>query len=107
MPNVNVRIEHSLEVEKVKETLTSVLSNLISSFEGKDVNIDWQKDRVDFDFKSLGFSIQGDSVVDEDAVTTNVNLPFAAMMFKGRVEKAIKKHVGKALEESSNAKLPL
>ena len=51
-----------------------------------------------FDFKSMGFAITGEAIVTADKITVDVQLPVAAMLFKGRVEKAIDKSMNKALE---------
>lgn len=100
MPKVTVNIPHNLDKQAVYDKLVPVFNKLIEAFEGKDIEVNEDRDNfaADFKFKSLGFTINGIGSVKDDEVTTEVNLPFAAMMFKGKVEKAITKYVTEGLE---------
>ena len=98
MPKVNVSVPHKVGKTAAKERAQQVVLQLIEVFEGKDGNVAWEGDNCDFKFKSLGFNIKGRATVSEETVDTEVELPFAAMLFKSKTERAIKKYMTKALE---------
>ena len=49
--------------------------------------------------QSLGFTIKGDIQVEPSSVTVNLELPFAAMIYKEKAKKGIAKTVTKALAD--------
>jgi hypothetical protein len=101
MPKVTVNVPHHRDPEQVVEKARSVLEKTVKDFDGRDLDIQWTGRAADFKFKSLAFTIQGKMTVQDEAVTVEVDLPFAAMMFKDRVEKAVRKNVERAMEAPS------
>ena len=97
MPKVTVTIEHDQPIEAVVEKVTSAIKKTVTDFQGHDLALDWQTDRAEFRFKSLGFTIKGDVVVEASSITVNLELPFAAMIYKEKAKKAITKNVTVAL----------
>lgn len=99
MPKITKVIEHNLGVAKAIEKTTPAIDEVIESFNGTDVNVNLDENNVlQFNFKSMGFKITGTATVTESNISVVVELPLAAMMFKGRAEKAIEKSINKALE---------
>ena len=99
MPKVTVTVEHEKSIEEVLERVTPAIEKTVTDFQGHDLAIDWQTDRADFKFKSLGFTIKGDIAVEPTSVTVNLELPFAAMIYKEKAKKGITKSVTKALAD--------
>ena len=97
MPKINVTIPHQLEKSVAMEKVQPALEKTASDFQGQNLMIDWQEDKANFQFKSLGFSIKGTVVVDASEVVVDLELPFAAMMYKEKAEKGITKNVTAAL----------
>ncbi len=52
---------------------------------------------MDYSFSTYGFNIKGDIDVEPDQVKVNGNLPFAAMMFKGKIEQTVREELEKLL----------
>ena len=98
MPQVSVAVSHALDPEEVIARARPVIEKTVKDFEGRDVEVRWQDRSADFSFKSMAFTIKGQLTVDESQVALDVELPFAAMMFKDKVEKAVRKNLTRALE---------
>ena len=99
MPKVTVTVEHEKSIEEVIERVTPAIEKTVADFQGHDLSLDWQTDRATFQFKSLGFTIKGDIAVEPTSVTVNLELPFAAMIYKEKAKKGITKSVTKALAD--------
>ena len=99
MPKVTVTVEHNQSIDAVVEKVTPAIEKTVADFQGHDLALDCQGDRADFKFKSLGFTIGGDIHVEPSSVTVNLELPFAAMIYKEKAKKGIAKSVTKALEQ--------
>ena len=97
MPKISVTIPHQFDRATVIEKVQPAMEKTANDFQGQDPVIDWQEDKANFHFKSLGFSIKGAVVVDDAEVTVDLELPFAAMMYKEKAKKGITKNVTAAL----------
>lgn len=98
MPKISVSVPHQEDVSSAAEKARPALEKTVKDFEGRDLDIQWHDANADFTFKSMAFTIKGSVAVDENQVTVNVDLPFAAMMFKDKAEKAIRKNLTRAIE---------
>ena len=99
MPKVNVKVPHNKNQAEALEIVQPALEKTVNDFQGRDLEVDWQEHSGTFSFKSMAFTIKGDVAVDEDEVTLNIDLPFAAMMFKDKAEKAVRKNLLRAFDE--------
>lgn len=99
MPKSTVSVNHSLGQEKATELLKQFLPKLREKFQGQvsDLEEAWNGNTLNFSFKTFGFKINGKMNVAEDNVKLEQDLPLAAMMFKGKVEEAIRTEMGKLL----------
>ena len=97
MPKVTVTVAHDQPIEAVVKKVTPAIEKTVNDFQGHDLALDWQTDHADFKFKSLGFTIKGDITVEPSSVTVNLELPFAAIIYKDKAEKGITKSVTDAL----------
>lgn len=99
MPKVTITQPHTIEVTAAKEKVVPVLQETITAFNGTGEEIVWSENSATFSFKSMGFTIKGTGQVDSTQVVIEIELPFAAMMFKDKVQKSVQKRLAKALEQ--------
>jgi hypothetical protein len=101
MPKVTVSVPHHFPPEDVIQRAEPYIAKMVDDFEGEDFSIHWKGREADFGFKSLMFRINGTIHVTDQEISVALELPFAAMMFKDKVEKAIHKNLTRALSEGS------
>ena len=99
MPKSTVSVNHSLGKDRALEILKEFLPKLRDKFEGQvsDLEEAWEGSKLNFSFKTFGFKINGNMDVEDDQVKLEQNLPLAAMMFKGKVEEAVRGELNKLL----------
>lgn len=97
MPKVSVSVPHAYSPDDVVERATPIVEKIVDDFQGSDLELEWTGHQAEFSFKSLAFQIKGDVDVQPDQITVTVDLPFAAMIFKDKVEKALNKNLRRAL----------
>ena len=99
MPSLQVTVPHQIDKEDAIERLQRF-------FEGKkhlygdhikDLEETWDGPALHFSFTAKGFKAKGILTVEETQVVLDGTLPFAAMMFRGRIEKDIRTAIGEAL----------
>ena len=98
MPKISVAIPHEQPVPEVLEKVKPALEKTVRDFQGHDYEVTWSDASAEFRFKSMAFTIKGAMTVDESQVSVDIDLPFAAMMFKDKAQKAITKNITRALE---------
>ena len=98
MPKVTVRISHAFSPAEAFAKVQPALEKTAKDFQGYDLQIDPHETTASFSFKSMAFTIKGTAEATNSEVVVNVDLPFAAMMFKDQAERAIAKNVKRALE---------
>jgi len=102
MPGFKVEVPHSLGQEEAANRVKSLLEQLRGQFEGqiKDMQQTWtDEDVMQFSFKTAGLVIKGEMDVQPNSVLVHGDLPFAAMLFKGRIESSIKQELEKCLNK--------
>jgi hypothetical protein len=97
MPKVTVTVAHTLSVDEAAARAKPALEKTVSDFEGRDLAINWNGPGAEFTFKSLAFTIKGRVAIEPAQVTVEIDLPFAAMMFKDKVQKAVTKNLNRSL----------
>ncbi|HEY1599847.1 MAG TPA: polyhydroxyalkanoic acid system family protein [Pirellulales bacterium] len=75
-------------VPAIKERYQSQVSNLEES---------WTENTLNFGFSTFGFPIKGAITVEPATVKLDGDIPFAAMMFKGKIEQEFKEALNKLL----------
>lgn len=99
MPKLNFEIPHSLSTEDAKSRLERFADSIKDKFQdqAKDVEQSWDGNALSFGFKTMGMKIAGNIEVAEEQLKVVSEIPFAAMMFKGKIESAMKEQLGKLL----------
>ena len=62
-----------------------------------DVHGKWSENRLDFGLSATGLPVQGTLVVEDNAVHVTGPLPFAALLFRGKIEQTIRQELEKLL----------
>lgn len=95
MPKFGIELPHSLGKDDAK----SRLERFIESYREQVTELEqsWQDDTLSFSFKTFGIKIAGDMIVSEDHIVVDGDLPFSAMMFKGKIEGEMKEKLERIL----------
>ncbi len=99
MPSFSTEVPHSLGQQAAREKLESFLDTLrekykdqVSGLEGE-----WQDDVLTYKLTTFGITIKGRISVESDKVRVDGDIPFAALMFKGKIVDGIKDALTQAL----------
>lgn len=101
MPKFSTNVPHTLGKDKAKARLEGLLSKVTQVYGDQVSNLEqeWAADTLTFAITTYGFKIDGQLDVREEDVQLDGNLPFAAAMFKGKIEQSMKGELEKALRD--------
>jgi hypothetical protein len=97
MPKLTVRVPHALPPAEAFAKIQPALEKTVTDFQGHDLALEGNETSKSFTFKSMAFTIKGRAEATASDVVVEIDLPFAAMMFKDKAERAITKNVTRAL----------
>ncbi len=99
MPNLKFDIPHSLSNEEAKERLQRFMEFNESKLKDQvsDLNQSWDGDTLVFGFKTFGIKIQGRIASEVEKLGVDCELPFSAMMFKGKIESEMRQQIERLL----------
>jgi len=88
VPKINFEVPHSLTADDAKEKLQKFIEAIQAKFKDQvsDLDQSWEGNNLVFSFKTFGFKIAGKITVHDDKLSLDGDLPFSAMMFKGKIE---------------------
>jgi putative polyhydroxyalkanoate system protein len=97
MPKFGVRVPHTLTKDEARSRLERFIDVLTakSGNQVSDLRQSWEGDTLKFHFKTYGIAIDGGITVAENELDLAGDLPFAAMMFKGKIESEIREQLEK------------
>ena len=92
MPKINLNSPHTLSQEDATSRLQRFSESLQSKFSDqvKDLEQSWEGDHLNFSFKTFGIALAGRIESQPNNLALQLELPFTAMMFKGKIESTIK-----------------
>ncbi|MCH2114852.1 MAG: polyhydroxyalkanoic acid system family protein [Pirellulales bacterium] len=95
MPKLNLEIPHQLSGDEAKQRLQKFTEVLEAKFQDQVGELDqsWEGSSLEFSFKTFGIKIQGKIEVKDDKLVLDGDLPFSAMMFKGKIESEIREQL--------------
>ena len=96
MPKFHVAVPHALSQPDARKLLDRFVDEVIlKKFQDSvgDLDQHWEGDELLFRFKTFGIQIAGKCTVDDKQVVVEGDLPFTAMMFKGKIEGEIQKQL--------------
>ena len=99
MPKFNFAIPPQLSATDAKEKLQRFIDTLEAKLGDsvKDLQQSWEGDNLSFGFRTYGIQINGTMSVADGQVVVDGDLPFSAMMFKGKISNSIKVALEKAV----------
>jgi putative polyhydroxyalkanoate system protein len=92
MPKFSVQVPHQLTKDEAHARLERFVEMLEQKYADKvsDVQQSWEGDTLRFHFKTYGIPLDGGITVTDSELNLAGDLPFAAMMFKGKIESDIR-----------------
>jgi putative polyhydroxyalkanoate system protein len=105
MPKFSTSVPHKLGKETAKNALHGLVDKIMEKFKDQVSGFEqsWSGDTLNFNMTTYGFKITGSAVIDDQQVKLQGDLPFAAAMFKGKIESTIQTEVEKALKKAEKA----
>ena len=99
MPRSTLETSHTLGREEAIRRLREKIDELKENYRGQfsDLWEEWGEDTLSFGFKAVGMKVAGTMAVEDSRVKVAANLPLAAMMFKGMIERQVRKELGELL----------
>lgn len=99
MPKFSIEVPHQLTADDARGRLMRKAEFLQSRFgdQVKDMTQSWADNVLSFGFKTMGMRFDGTVGVEDERVVVNGDLPFAAMMFKGKIESELKQQLEQIL----------
>ena len=99
MPKIQLSVPHQLGQDEAKSRISKLIAETRDKFGHKVTDLEeaWTGNADAFRFRALGFAIEGRLDVQPAEVLIDINFPWAALPFKGRVESEILKHARELL----------
>jgi predicted NBD/HSP70 family sugar kinase len=99
MPKIQLSVPHQLGQEEAKSRVSKLIADTRSRFGDRvtDVEEAWTGNIDAFRFRAMGFAVDGRLDVQPAEVRIDINLPWAALPFKERVESEVLKHARELL----------
>jgi len=96
VPKINLEIPHPLSAEDARAKLEKFTESLPQD-QVSDLQQSWEGNTLTFSFKTMGIQLGGDLTAADKKLIVALDLPFAAMMFKGKIESEMKKQLERLL----------
>ena len=93
MPKVTGTYPHEHDNETVHAKTEEALDDLLQAFEMPDAERTKEGNLITFKGLSQGVNTGGSIEITENTLNVTIELPFSAIAFKGRVQKAIDKRI--------------
>src|SRR4051812_37261757 len=92
MPSLKMTVPHALGQEAATEKLKSYLEMMLENAKDKVSNQShsWTNNVLQAAFTTMGFAVKGTLTVLPESVVIDSTIPFALMMFKGKIESEIR-----------------
>ncbi|MBU4284669.1 polyhydroxyalkanoic acid system family protein [Patescibacteria group bacterium] len=92
MPKIELQHRTSLLASQIKERAENLIQGAEKDFKGiiTEVQQHWEGNTLFFSFKAMGFSVSGEATAEDYLVVVKAKLPFAAVIFKGKIEAIFK-----------------
>jgi len=92
VPKINLEIPHQHSAEDARSKLERFTESLPKE-QVSDLEQTWNGNTLSFSFKTFGIKIGGDLTAAEQKLLVDIDLPFSAMMFKGKIESEVRKQL--------------
>jgi hypothetical protein len=94
-----MEVPHELSADEARSRLERFIESLQSKFQDKvsDLEQSWNDNTLSFAFKTFGFKIAGAIASLDQKLAVSGDIPFAAMMFKGKIESEIREQLNRLM----------
>ena len=108
MPKLEMTIPHKLSQEEALKRIKTLLGEVKKQFANKISNLleEWGGNVGKFSFSTLGFNVSGRLIVSQSQIELLGNIPFAAVLLKGKIESVIRERANALLTNASRAGSP-
>ena len=105
MPKISITVPHELGQPEAARRLGGFMDAIKKKYAGqiKITEENFGESSGTFAFKTMGMTVSGQAEIGDTSVTVDCDLPFAAMMFKGRIEKEMRESLEKVLGSKPRA----
>lgn len=95
MPRVSLQAPHALDREEALRRVKGKIDELKREHQSQfgDLHEQWDGSTLSFGFRTAGMKVSGTAAVDESQVKLAASLPFAAMIFKGRIMEKVRREL--------------
>jgi len=95
MPKFSVHVPHSLSQQEARLRLERFAERLQQKFQNQvsDLHQEWENDTLRFRLKTYGIPLEGRITVSDTELDLDGDLPFSAMMFRGKIESTIREEL--------------
>jgi hypothetical protein len=99
MPSLHVRVPHMLPQQEARERLIRFIDLLREHYGDRvsDLQQSWDGDTLQFRFKAYGFKLEGQITVADHELDAQAKLPLSAMIFRHRIEAAIRDELARLM----------
>jgi hypothetical protein len=108
MPKFHVTVPHPLSQQDAIQKLNGFIDLLRSRYQDQVSGLEqsWDNNVLSFGFKTYGIQVNGKITVNDHQLDLDGDLPFAAMMFKGKIESSIRDELTRLMCPSGSASPP-
>lgn len=105
MPKFHVTVPHPLSQQDATQKLTGFIDLLRSRYQDKLSGLEesWDNNVLSFGFKTYGIQVNGKITVNDHSLDLDGDLPFSAMMFKGKIESTIRDELTRLMGSGGSA----
>jgi putative polyhydroxyalkanoic acid system protein len=99
MPKFHLTVPHPLSQQDATQKLDGFIDLLRSRYKDQLSGLEesWDANVLSFGFKTYGIQVSGKITVSDHQLDLDGDLPFAAMMFKGKIESTIRDELTKLM----------
>jgi hypothetical protein len=99
MPKIQLNLPHTLGAEEAKRRVNHLIAETRVKFSNviSDVQESWTGNVDTFQFRAMGFAVTGTIDAQPAVVLIQMQIPLAALPFKGRIEAELSKHAKELL----------
>jgi hypothetical protein len=102
MSRLSLNIPHTIGQEEAARRLKERIAAASVEYQGQvsDFHQEWRDHTFSFGFRALSMAVSGNIAVKDEHVALALELPMAAMFFKGAIEERIRHEAGRLLASS-------
>ena len=99
MPTLRASIPHNLGADEAKKRISNLVTDSKTRFShlATDVQERWDGSVGHFSMKAMGLLVSGTLHVEPSVVNVEIDLPFAALPFRSRIEQQLVTHARELL----------